>query len=118
MAVEQDIIAAVGPLVGGRLFPDVAPPGTQEPYATFQQIGGQSLAFLESKLPDLANGRFQLNVWSRHRSEASTIARQIERVMVESPVLRAEALGGLMARYESATQQYGAQQDFSIWFRT
>ena len=118
MAVEQDIIAAATPIIGDRLFPDVAPAGLAGLYATFQQVGGQPLGFLESKLPSLQNGRFQITVWSHRRSKPPTTMRQLERAFVESPVLRAEAIGGLIARYEDATQQYGAQQDFSIWYQT
>ena len=40
-----------------RVFPDVAPLSTARPYITYQQIGGQSLRFVEGTAADKRHHR-------------------------------------------------------------
>ncbi|CAJ0740820.1 DUF3168 domain-containing protein [Ralstonia mannitolilytica] len=115
MTVEADIRRVVGPLVGDRVYPDEAPPETERPFITYQQIGGMPLTFL-SGLPDLRNGRFQFNLWADTRDEASTLMRTIADALELDPVLRATPLGELAGTFEPITKLRGATQDFSIWF--
>lgn len=49
MTVEADLTILLQGLVGRRMFPDVAPESTEAPYIVFQQVGGRSIAFLETR---------------------------------------------------------------------
>ncbi|WP_029043355.1 DUF3168 domain-containing protein [Cupriavidus sp. WS] len=115
MAIEADLRQALSGLFGDRIFPDVAPPDVGLPFSTYQQIGGQPLNFLAG-VPDKENGRFQLNIWSDDREQASQLMREARKIMCLHPALLATIMTGVLARYEPETKLYGAQQDFSIWF--
>ena len=116
MTVEADIFTLLGALVSNRVSPDVAPPGTEKPYITYQQVGGDVVSFMETAMPSKRNGRFQINVWDTTRLSASALMRQAEVALVTSTALRAEVLGGAVSTYEEETQLYGSRQFFSIWF--
>jgi len=116
MTVEADIFTLLGSRVDNRVYPDVAPPGVDKPYITYQQVGGDVVSFLESAMPSKRNGRFQFNVWATTRLAASALMRQVEADLVTSTTLRAEAMGGAVSTYEEETKLYGSRQFFSIWF--
>lgn len=115
MTTESTIYDLLKGLVGNRVYPDVAPPGTARPYITYQQVGGQTVAFLERGVPSKKNGRYQINVWATTRAEAAALALQIEGVFITTSALQAEALGAPIAAHEPDEGLYGAMQDFSIW---
>ena len=116
MTVEADLFNCLKGLVGNRVYPDVAPGGAATPYITYQQVGGESVTFLESVMPDKANGRFQVNVWDINSIGASSLGRQVKKLLIESSTLRADPMGELIATHEPDTKLYGTRQFFSIWF--
>lgn len=73
MAIEQSIVDLLGPLVGGRIHADSAEGPPPRPYIVFQQVGGRPMVYLESTVPDLQNGRWQINVWANDRPTASSL---------------------------------------------
>ncbi|RXZ42709.1 DUF3168 domain-containing protein [Crenobacter cavernae] len=113
--IEPTLVATFGPLVGGRVFADFAPAGTPLPFATYQQVGGRPVSFLEGAPASKKHARFQINVWSTSRQEAMTIIRLIEDLAVQVPLL-GEIEGGAVALYDEAADRRGAMQDFSFWF--
>lgn len=117
MTVEADLYSAVQSLVGGRVFPDVAPFGTAKPYITFQQVGGEAVSFLESTLPSVKNGRFMFKVWAGSRLEAAALALQVEAALVISIAFSARPEGAPVAVSETDTEMvlYGTVQDFNVW---
>lgn len=115
MTVESDLFAALGPLASSRVYPDVAPADAALPYITYQQVGGQALAYLETAVVGKRNARFQVNVWATTRTAAANLARTVEDTLVASTTLRAIPIGAMNAEYEPDTGLYGARQDFSIW---
>ena len=116
MSMEADLTALLQ-TVCTRVYPDVAPPGTALPYATYQHIGGESLVFLDSSAPDKRNTVVQINVWSARRAEALTLARQVEDALRAAPAFTVRALGEPLGQFEPDPQQnlYGTLQRFSIW---
>lgn len=116
MTVEADLFAALGPLAGNRVYPDVAPAGAVKPYITYQQVGGAAVSFLETALAGKRNARFQVNVWATTRVAAAALARSVEDTLVTSTTLRATVIGAMSAEHEPDTGLYGTRQDFSIWY--
>ena len=116
MTVEADLYTLLGALVSGRAYPDVAPTGTALPWITYQQVGGESVVFMESTLASKRNGRFQISVWATTRLESIALIRQAESAIVTN--LKALPQGGAFADYEPETALYGARQFFSLWFDT
>lgn len=116
MTVETDLVASLGPLVSGRVYPLVGKQGGGRPYITYQQVGGAPLNFL-SGIPDKRNGRFQINVWATTDVSAAALIRQVEDGVRLSTALNATTESGAVAAYDEVTKLYGYRQDFSIWFQ-
>lgn len=112
--IEADLFTKLAPLVSNRVYPDVAPEGTTRPFITYQQKGGSPVNFLGAESSNKKNARFQINVWSDTRIEASTLIRQIEDLMVTSPLF-GKIEGGAIATYDDVTKSRGTMQDFSFW---
>lgn len=112
--IEPTLVSTLGPLLGGRLYPDAAPANTTLPFATYQQVGGQALSFMEGQPTDKKNARIQVNVWAKTRQEAMALIRAIEDAAVKAPLL-GEPQGAAVSLYDEAAGMRGAMQDFSFW---
>lgn len=115
MTAEALVFAALQHLAGGRVFPDVADPGTQTPYITYQAVGGAPINFVTGDRPAKQNVRMQVNVWSQGRIEASEIGAQIEDALRAATELQTEVSTGRVATYDETTQYRGTMQDFSLF---
>ena len=115
MTVEASLYTALSALVGGRVYPDVAPAGAVVPYITYQQVGGVAFAYLDKSPADRKNGRVQINVWATTRAEATALILQAETALTASTSFQASPIGAHANDYEDDTKLYGALQDFSIW---
>ncbi|OZI31735.1 hypothetical protein CAL29_28085 [Bordetella genomosp. 10] len=113
--LENLMVDIVGPLVGGRVFPDSAAGDTKLPFVIYQKVGGVDPVFLDGTLPDKENARVQVVVWARKRTEASTLMRQIKETLCGAPTL-AQPAGPAVSRSDDVTKFLGSQQDFSIWY--
>jgi hypothetical protein len=115
MSVETDIYDTLQSLVSGRCYPDEAPSGAALPYIVYQQIGGESVLYMENVLPSKKNGRYQVAVWATTRTEAASISLAAEAAMVASTDFQVTPLGAAVADIDSQTNYRGARQDFSVW---
>lgn len=111
---ESDIFNAIGPLVGGRVYPDVAEIGKNLPIVIWQQVGGDSVNYLGNEFTDKKNARIQITVYGKTRIEVMDLIRDIENILVVNPIY-AEAVGAAFSTYDEATKMRGATQDFSVW---
>ncbi|MDR6447482.1 hypothetical protein J2794_003598 [Paraburkholderia terricola] len=116
MASAKAIVYAVlKVLVGGRVYPSVAPAGVTRPYIVYQGVGGQDETTFDG--PDsLQNRRVQVVVWSTIAGEADSINEQVRAALAAEPV-GGVPLGAPVDVYEDDTKLYGSQQDFSIWYQ-
>jgi hypothetical protein len=115
MSMEAIVFAALRGLVNDRVFPDVAPPSTERPYITYQQVGGAGVNFIDGSLPGKRNARVQINVWADSRPLASAVARQVEDALRQVAALQPTVLSAPSATYEPDTKLRGTMQDFSFW---
>lgn len=116
MSIDVQVFAVLSPLVGDRVYPDVAPEGTARPYLTYQQVGGRSLNYLGGSIPGKRNARIQVNAWADTRLAASELSEQAEDALRLAPGLQAEVLGARVSIFEEDTKLRGARQDFSVWY--
>lgn len=118
MTIEESLFSVVGPLMANRFYPDVAPASAkQHTYGTYQQIGGQSLSFMEGgAAPSKRHGRFQISLWADTRAAVSSLALQVDNAMRAATAFQAEPLGEPLARHDPEPGLYGSTQDFSIWY--
>ena len=115
MALEADLNTLLK-TVFARVYPDIAPdPLPARPYCTYQQVGGESVTFVDRTLPGLRNARMQINVWSNTRLEAATLARQVEDALRLATVFQVQPMGALVSDYEPDLKLYGTRQDFSVF---
>lgn len=98
-----------------RTFPDVAPIGTVAPYLTWQQLGGANLRYLDNSAPDKRNVLLQVNAWSKTRTEATALIRQIEDALCASALFIAVPEGEALSTFEPDTLLYGSLARFSIY---
>jgi len=115
--IETKLVTQLKPIVGGKMFADVAPSGTVGPWAVYQQVGGKPTQYVEQAMAPLRNGLFQITVWATTRSEATMKSLLIEREMLKLD-MAVEVVGSMRATYEPDTKLHGAIQDFSIWENT
>lgn len=111
---EAQLKTALESVISNGAYPYVAPAGTPRPYAVWQQVGGVAVNFLEAAASDKKNARIQIKVYSDTATEAMTLMRQLEGVMVASP-LYGYVIGAAIGLYDEETKLYGAMQDFSFW---
>ena len=116
MTVEASIFTALTGFFGGRVYPDVAPVGTVTPYATYQQIGGEAVNFMEATVPSKKRGRFQINIWGSTRASVAALAIQVEDALRVVTALQTTVEGAPQATYEPDTGLRGSMQDFSFIF--
>lgn len=114
--MEPLIYNALQGLVGGRVFPDVAPEGTDQPYATYQAVGGSVINFTEGTAPGYRNARVQVNVWAATRMQASSIGNAAEDALRGVAGLQTTVLSAATSIYEPDTGLYGQMQDYSFWY--
>ena len=114
--IEPDLIAALSPLVGGRVFYGVAPNGTQRPYLTLAQAGGRAVSTLGRDVATLRNARIQVDTWASSAIDANTLALQIEDTLRVAPAFSSvEPVGGFVSEHVPELGLHRARQDFSIW---
>ena len=113
--VEALIVQTLGPIFGGRIFPDAAEGDTPMPFATYQQVGGDSTVFMDGALPDKQNARMQVTVWAKGRVQASALIGAVQVALCAAPVY-ATPLGAPVSRRDDETGFKGAMQDFSVWY--
>lgn len=111
--IEAKLVTALGVLVNSRVYPDFAPANTAKPYITYQQVGGTPINFMEAQPADKKQVRIQINVWAKSRYDATVLIRQIENLMVQSPLFGLVE-GGAVSKFDEAAQARGAMQDFSF----
>lgn len=114
MTIEEDLCTALT-LLCPRTFPDFAPVGTPRPYVTYQQIGGEALAFLDQTIPSTKNADIQINVWADTRAQASALILQIENMMITATAFQASAYGAPANNGDAELKLYSSRQDFSVW---
>lgn len=115
MSIEADLKAVLGPLVGGRVYPDVNPDNPVFPLIVYQQVGGDAVEYLEGAVADKDHARMQIVVWSKSRLEASSIARAARLIIVEGS-LKGTTYGAPVSLHEEALKLYGARTDYGLWY--
>ena len=112
--IEQKITALLRTICP-RAYTDFAPVETQRPYVTYQQIGGETMDFIDNSLPNKENADIQINVWADTRIEAKSLIKRIEEAMLASTELQASASAAAVSDYDADIPVYGSRQDFSVW---
>ena len=120
MSYEAALVAALSPLVGGRVYPDEAATQQDGAYILWQQVGGEAVNALDGALPGLRHARVQVDCWSGTRKASSDLARAAEAALLAAyPAALPQppyVYGAFVSRYERDLRLYGTTQDFGIWY--
>lgn len=114
MMMEEKITALLRAICA-RSYPDFAPVDTERPYVTYQQIGGETLDFIDNSLAQKENAEIQINVWSNTRLEAKSMIKQIEAAMLASAEFQANPQAAAVSDFDADIPVYGSRQDFTVW---
>lgn len=114
LTLETELVAVLQPLCA-RVFPDVAPEGTETPYVVWHQYGGAAVMFTEGAMADRRNCHVQINVWHASRAVCNQLSLDIEAALVAHPAFQAQPLNAHSATYDEDQAMRGAMQDFSLW---
>lgn len=115
MTQDELFFTALRGLVNDRVYPDIGKEGTDLPYITYQDIGGEPVNFIDGAAPSKANARVQVNVWAKTRAEAKDLARRVEHALRAVPALQTLVIGAPVTTYDPETKYRGTIQDFSVW---
>lgn len=115
MSLELSVMGILGPLIGNRVYPDVAPDDPVFPLIIYQNVGGVPYEYVDQTLPEHDNARLQLVVWSKSRLEASTVSRNARLAMLGSQ-LTVKTLTVAVSLFNEDLKLYGSRTDFGIWY--
>ena len=115
MTMEADLYALLVAKCP-RVFPDTAAALTTTPYVIYQQIGGQVINPMDNSAPGLRNARMLVRTWSNKRSEAVSLADQIEDAMRAAPNFKARPEAAKFNDYDEDLKLYSSEQEYSIWY--
>ncbi|KDD10108.1 DUF3168 domain-containing protein [Bordetella bronchiseptica] len=74
--IEGDFYLRIKDLAGGRVYPGVAPSGTDAPYLTFQLISGNR-DWVLAGASGARRATIQVNAWGRKPAEAAELIEQV-----------------------------------------
>jgi len=115
MSLEATMKTLLGPLVSGRVYPDVTPDSPVFPLIVYQQVGGAAVEYLDETLPDKDHARMQVFIWSKTRLEASQIARSA-RIAILGAGLSAQTFAAPTSVHEAEMKLYGNRTDYGLWY--
>lgn len=114
MSLESNLQSTLE-TVCDRVFPDYAPNGTQTPYITWMQVGGEVLQPLENDVSGKRNARIQVNVWSTRRKDTVDLMLQVESALIATELFIARQQGAPISSISEDDDLRGMFQYFSIW---
>lgn len=115
MSLEGTLKTLLGPLVGGRCYPDITPDGAAFPLIVYQQVGGTATEYADQTIPDKDHARVQVMVWSKSRLEASQIARAARAAIIGNN-WPAQTYAAPVSLYDEELKLYGSRTDFGVWY--
>lgn len=112
--VQEDVVAALAGVTGGRIYPLTRPQGATLPCVTYQRVSGQSVQS-HSGASGQARSRFQFDVWGRTYDDVAAAGDALRVALIG---LRG-ALGVLQLNdHDEADPLTGMVRrslDFAIW---
>ena len=114
MSLNADIFAALGPIVGNRVYPSVAPAGAGLPRIVYTRVGGEPVNYAEGTLTDREGARLQITVWAKTALDAEATLKAVDAAV--QAAFGSHRLGGPISSDEPENGLYGLHQDYEIWF--
>lgn len=104
---------ALNTLVAAKVYPGVAPLGTESPWIVYTGAGGVPVGDLDG--PDgIRNSRLRIDIYAADLDEAEALIQAVGRAMYEQ--LKAMPLGEWSSSREEDTNLTRITQDFSLYY--
>jgi hypothetical protein len=116
MSVITDLQTALAASLGTvRAYPNVAPDSAAMPYVTFSRISSveENSMAVNGGAGNLANTRFQLDVWAATYAQAQTTSGVVKAALKAWSVTN--VINIEQDLYESETKSHRVMIDFSTW---
>lgn len=111
--VEQSLFSLLNGLVGGRMYPLVAPDSPVAPFIVYQNINNSPEVCLDGNIP-ISNTRMQIDIYDKSYAGVKAIKAAMDAAM-QGASLRNVPLNG-NDFFEPSVKLYRVQQDYSIWY--
>lgn len=118
MSMHAQIVAALGPVFAGRVYPMAAPTGATLPYATYQGVGGTDGVYLSNAPYEVEQRRVQINVWAATVLEAHAKMAEVRTTLCALVTPRCVPMGGVVDLMDPDTADRGVSKDFAVWAET
>lgn len=110
--IQEQVVSALGSVVGGRIFPNTAPNNTQTPYVVYLRVASAPENTLADGVP-IENTRVQIDCFDTTYAAALTLAEGVK------AALRASSLTFVLLmeqdQFEFDARLHRVILDFSIW---
>lgn len=113
MSLESDLMAVLKAHCP-RVIVGTAPYDTEQPYVTWQHIGGDPLRYLDNSAPGERNALIQVNTWGSTAMSAHALSLVLEEALCKAMSFQAEAHGQPILSFDDADIASGYLQTFSI----
>ena len=82
--IQEQVFTALSGVVGGRVFPNVAPNNVQKPYVVYMRVASQPENTLADGIP-VENTRMQIDCFDTTYAAVTTLAENIKAAVVSLP---------------------------------
>ena len=110
--IQEQVFAATSSLVGGRMYPNVAPNNVQKPYLVYMRVSSQPENTLADGVP-IENTRVQIDCFDTTYAAVVALAESVK------AALRASEITSLLIleqdQFEPDAQLHRVILDFSLW---
>jgi hypothetical protein len=112
--MQKQIVLALAPIFGVKVYPQIAPDSVAAPYAVYSLITSTPENTLSNGIP-IENDRMQIDCYSTTYREAHQLALATRTAMMAIPYPIGVVLKLSSDAYESDTRLHRVIQDFSVW---
>lgn len=110
--------AALGVLVGTRVYPDVAPIDVAKPYVVWSEVGNTPMNSIAGGTVDTHNYRIQVVALGLTALSARNVMEQVRAAMAAASLFKALELDYASTDFEDGSKVFGVRADFSIWYHS
>jgi hypothetical protein len=113
MTIETQLFTTLNGLVGGRMYPLVAPNSPTTPLLVYLNVANSPEVTLADGSP-INNTRMQIDVYETTYAAVKALAAQVIAAMAGATFTNVPLQQQDL--YEDAVKLYRVQMDFSIWY--
>lgn len=111
--IEETIFSTLTGLVGGRVYPLIAPDKPTTPFIVYQNVANSPENTLADGVP-INNTRIQLDCYASSYAAVKALAASLQAAMAAAAFTNIQLMNQDL--YEPDVKLYRVQFDYSLWF--